>query len=100
MDSESKCKEVREIIEEVNKRTVNRPLTFAPLRNFGGSSDHVSFLRKGIPAFFFFSGEHGDLHRPTDDPDKIEYDKMQKIARLVYELTIEFANRDAKLCGR
>lgn len=37
-----------------------------------GSSDHVSFLSKKIPSLFFFSGLHGDYHRPTDTWEKID----------------------------
>jgi hypothetical protein len=29
---------------------------------------------KKIPAVFFFSGENADLHMPTDDAEKIDYD--------------------------
>ncbi len=36
---------------------------------FGGS-DHIPFLRKGIPILFFHSGLHKDYHTPDDDPEK------------------------------
>jgi len=96
--AEQKCSEMREIIEQVNARTVNWPLTFLKQNEIRGGSDHQQYWRKNIPAFFFFSGMHEDLHRPTDDPEKIEYDKMQKIAQLVYELTMELGNRPQKPC--
>jgi Zn-dependent M28 family amino/carboxypeptidase len=38
-----------------------------------GPSDHTSFYRKDIPVLFFFTGQHRDYHRPTDDADKINY---------------------------
>ncbi len=38
-----------------------------------GPSDHTSFYRKDIPVLFFFTGQHKDYHRPTDDADKINY---------------------------
>ena len=37
-----------------------------------GSSDHFSFTPKQIPVLFFFSGMHGDYHRPSDTWDKID----------------------------
>ncbi|MHC4605700.1 MAG: M20/M25/M40 family metallo-hydrolase [Planctomycetota bacterium] len=46
-----------------------------------GGSDHASFLRKKIPAIFAISGLHGDYHRVSDHVDKIEFDRMVKIAR-------------------
>ncbi|MFN5931633.1 MAG: M28 family peptidase, partial [Sphingobacteriales bacterium] len=38
-----------------------------------GPSDHTSFYRKDIPVLFFFTGIHGDYHKPSDDWDKINY---------------------------
>jgi hypothetical protein len=38
---------------------------------FGGS-DHTSFAAQQVPILFFFSGLHGDYHRPSDTWDKIE----------------------------
>jgi hypothetical protein len=37
-----------------------------------GSSDHTSFTAKQIPVLFFFSGLHGDYHKPSDTWDKID----------------------------
>ena len=82
------------MIASVNKSTINWPLVFKANTQFRGGSDHLSYDYKNIPAAFFFSGEHEDLHKPTDDPEKIEYDKMQKISQLVYEIVMELGNRD------
>ena len=49
-------------------------------------SDHFNYARKGIPIIFFFDGEHEDYHRPGDSADKIDYQKMEKVARTVYML--------------
>lgn len=89
-----------DIIEEVNTHTVNWPLTRKDVSAFGGASDHVSYHDKGIQAVFFFSGEHEDLHRPTDDAEKIEWDKFQKISQLVYEVATELANSDEPLLSK
>jgi hypothetical protein len=50
-------------------------------------SDQWSFLKKGIPAVFFFAGLHPDYHTPRDTADKINYTKLEKAARLVYQAT-------------
>jgi hypothetical protein len=55
-------------------------------------SDHFNYARKGIPIIFFFDGVHEDYHRPTDSPDKIDYQKMQTITRTVFILASEVAN--------
>ncbi|SKB93991.1 M20/M25/M40 family metallo-hydrolase [Dyadobacter psychrophilus] len=38
-----------------------------------GGSDHGSFYAKNIPVLFFHTGGHDDYHKPTDDPEKIDY---------------------------
>lgn len=37
-----------------------------------GGSDHMSFLRREIPALHLFSGLHSDYHAPSDDSDGFE----------------------------
>jgi hypothetical protein len=49
-----------------------------------GSSDHSSFIAKGVPALCFNSGIHRDLHQKGDDVEKIDFDKMEKSARLCF----------------
>jgi hypothetical protein len=60
-------------------------------------SDHYNFARKGVPIIFYFDGIHADYHRPTDTPDKIDYDLMVKRAQLVFYTAWEMANRDKML---
>jgi hypothetical protein len=60
-------------------------------------SDHYNFARKGVPIIFYFDGIHGDYHRPTDTPDKINYDLMVKRAQLVFYTAWEMANRNNML---
>lgn len=60
-------------------------------------SDHYNFAEKGIPAIFFFSGVHADYHQPTDTADKINYNKMETIGRLIFHDIWELANRPEKI---
>jgi len=60
-------------------------------------SDHYNFARKGVPIIFYFDGIHKDYHRPTDTPDKINYDIMEKRARLVFYTAWDMANRNEML---
>jgi Zn-dependent M28 family amino/carboxypeptidase len=60
-------------------------------------SDHYNFARKGVPIIFYFDGIHNDYHRPTDTPDKINYDIMEKRARFVFFTAWEMANRNDML---
>ena len=82
-------------INELNKGVTDFPLIFDNDDNLPGGSDHQSFISQGIPAFFFFSGIHEDLHQPGDDPEKIDYAKAESICRLAYLITTKLANMDA-----
>lgn len=57
-------------------------------------SDHYNFAKKGVPIIFFFDGIHKDYHKPTDTPDKINYDLHAKRTQLVFYLAWEAANRN------
>jgi hypothetical protein len=58
-----------------------------------GTSDHASFIAKGVPALFFNSGIHSDLHQIGDDNDKIDFDKMEKVSKMVFLLGYKVANQ-------
>lgn len=60
-------------------------------------SDHYNFAKNGVPVIFYFSGLHPDYHKPTDTPDKINYELMRKRALLVFYTAWEMANRTAML---
>ena len=59
-------------------------------------SDQWPFLQVGVPATFFHTGLHPDYHRFTDTPDRINYPKMEMIARLVYLTSWSLANDDGR----
>ncbi len=63
-----------------------------PREGFFFRSDHFNFARKGIPAVFFFNGVHEDYHQPSDEVDKIKFEKAARISRLVFEVTWALAN--------
>ncbi|MGB0788848.1 MAG: M20/M25/M40 family metallo-hydrolase [Marinirhabdus sp.] len=44
-----------------------------------GPSDHTSFYLSDIPVLFFFTGQHEDYHKPSDDAEKLNYEGMEKI---------------------
>lgn len=46
-------------------------------------SDHASFAKLGIPVMFLFADVHADYHKPGDDVEKIDADKIRRVVRLV-----------------
>jgi Zn-dependent M28 family amino/carboxypeptidase len=59
-------------------------------------SDHFNYARKGIPIIFYFDGVHEDYHKVTDHSDKIDYQKMEKVARTVLATGWALANAPAR----
>jgi peptidase M28-like protein len=93
--------ELGELTESVNKQYLNIRYDFryddpTDPNRFFFRSDHYNYARKGIPIVFFFDGEHQDYHRPSDSPDKIDYQKMEKLTRTIYMTLWEIANRPTR----
>jgi hypothetical protein len=57
-------------------------------------SDHWNFGKHSIPFIFFFTGTHDDYHGVDDEADKIEYDRMARITRLIFATAWQVANQD------
>jgi hypothetical protein len=51
-----------------------------------GPSDHSSFYKEKIPVLHFFTGEHSDYHKPTDDWEKINIDGVARVAELMQKM--------------
>jgi len=94
--------ELHEINEAANAKYVNMDLDYRfndekdPNRYYY-RSDHYNFAKKGIPVIFYFNGVHEDYHKSTDTVDKINFDLLQKTARLVFHTTWELANRPERI---
>jgi peptidase M28-like protein len=59
-------------------------------------SDQWPFLQSGVPALGFMTGLHPDYHTRYDRPEKINYAKLEKIARLIHQASWDIANADAR----
>jgi Zn-dependent M28 family amino/carboxypeptidase len=55
-------------------------------------SDQWPFIQHGVPGVWVFTGLHLDYHTPLDRPERINYVKMEKVARLVYLTSWDLAN--------
>jgi hypothetical protein len=94
--------ELHKINEDANNNFTNLTLDYTynadddPNRYYY-RSDHYNFAEKGIPAIFYFNGTHADYHRTSDTIDKINFEKMEKIARLVFYTSWELANREERI---
>jgi hypothetical protein len=59
-------------------------------------SDHYNYARRGVPIIFYFDGEHEDYHRPGDEIQKIDYQKMERVTRTIFLTGWEIAGLSAR----
>ena len=59
-------------------------------------SDHWNFGKHNVPFIFFFTGTHDDYHGVDDEPHKIEYPRMARIAKLIFATAWQVANQDER----
>jgi hypothetical protein len=62
-----------------------------PGENLVNRSDQAPFIPYGVPVLFLTSGLHSDYHRVSDEADRLDYEKMARLARLIFWIAWEFA---------
>jgi hypothetical protein len=97
VDGADTAKGLRALVPELVSRRPALPLTLAFGGDGYGPSDQTSFLAKGVPVLFLFTGAHPDYHRPSDTPDKIDPGGLASVARLALRLVREAADRPDRL---
>ena len=60
-------------------------------------SDHYMYARYGIPIIFFTTGGHADYHQVTDEPQYIDYNRMEQVGKLVYGIADRVGNLDHRV---
>jgi len=94
--------ELHKLSEEINKKYTNINLDYKyndendPNR-FYYRSDHYNFAKFNVPIIFYFNGTHVDYHKPTDTPDKINYELLENRAKLVFHTAWQVANRENRI---
>jgi hypothetical protein len=58
----------------------------------GGGSDHLPFYKKKIPVVYFLAGTHEDYHRPGDDWNKLNYEDMEKVTKVAFNVLTRIAD--------
>tara|TARA_R110000751_G_scaffold146601_2_gene250870 strand:+ start:118007 stop:119233 length:1227 start_codon:yes stop_codon:yes gene_type:complete len=57
-----------------------------------GPSDHTSFYNSDIPVLHFFTGQHEDYHKPSDDTERLHFNGMQIISNYIFEIITDLDN--------
>ncbi|MEP6991076.1 MAG: M28 family peptidase [bacterium] len=90
------------IVDSVNAREA---LPFAINREWDSAthpehiyerSDHFNYARKGVPIVFFTTGMHPEYHQPGDEPARIDYEKLARVARLMRDVGVAVGNGAAR----
>lgn len=84
---------LKAVVERAN-RSIGLELKFRydnNVSNLMRRSDHWPFLQRGVLGVWFHTGLHPDYHTVYDRPEKINYEKMEKAARLVYQTSWDLA---------
>ncbi|MDX1650869.1 MAG: M28 family peptidase [Brumimicrobium sp.] len=94
--------ELHDINEEANRKYVGIDLdytynSFDDPNRYYFRSDHYNFAKHGIPSIFYFSGVHEDYHKPSDTVDKINFEKVETVTRLVFFTAWELLNHQGGL---
>jgi hypothetical protein len=90
-------KELSQELIEINRRVkeatnVNLELTDGP--NF--PSDQLSFEAHLIPFIYYSTGLTEHYHKPSDEPQTIDYEHLARVVQLVFGTAWQVANQDAR----
>ena len=100
--SDKLSSELHKISEQANKTYIKLALDYTfndekdPNR-FYYRSDHYNFAKNKVPVIFYFNGVHEDYHEETDEVQKIDFVKMEKITKLVFYTAWQIANQTARI---
>ena len=95
-------KDLHDLSEQVNETYMKIGLDYTfndendPNR-FYYRSDHYNFAKNDIPVIFYFSGVHEDYHKATDTVEKIDFNKTERVAKLIFLTAWQIANQEATI---
>jgi len=98
LGADRRSTELYHISEKANAETAHLRLD----HSYQGSrkflrSDHYNFDRHGIPVIWYNTGEHPEYHQPTDDLEKIDFEKLERISKLILATGWRVLNLDHRL---
>jgi Zn-dependent M28 family amino/carboxypeptidase len=93
-----RCPDLKAAAERANKG-IGLELRFRYDNNVSNllrRSDHWPFIQLGVPAVWMLTGLHPDYHTIYDRPEKINYVKLEKIVRMVHQMSWDLAQQEAR----
>ncbi len=86
----------KKAIKKSNQKMGDQKFQLVLSESGTGPSDHTSFYNVGIPALHFFTGQHEQYHKPTDEIALIDFKGLQDIAQFILKIA-EMAGQKGKL---
>ena len=93
----STATELKPLLDSANTALDGGSLTVTGIGDGYGPSDQTSFYAKDIPVLHFFTDQHEDYHRATDDVEKINSGGEARVVTLALTIARELANRPSRL---
>jgi len=62
-----------------------------------GPSDQINFFSAGVPVLHFFTGTHGDYHKPSDTADKVNAGGAMQTGKICASIALATSQREAPL---
>lgn len=69
----------------------------AMTKDFLNRSDYYHFYKNGIPVLGVYTGLHEDYHKPSDELDKIDYNKMKRVSQYCFLVANKVANQKKRI---
>jgi Zn-dependent M28 family amino/carboxypeptidase len=93
----STAMELKALLDSANTALDGGSLKVSGIGDGYGPSDQSSFYAKDIPVLHFFTDQHEDYHRATDDVEKINAPGEARVVNLALTVARELANRPSRL---
>lgn len=95
INGKNRMNEFAQILNEINVDS----MLFVDSETLAGSSvyslsDHYHYDNLGLPSYILTTGLHTDYHKPTDTPEKLSYEGMGRLVKLIYNTVRYFADSD------
>jgi|JI10StandDraft_1071094.scaffolds.fasta_scaffold09551_5 hypothetical protein len=58
-----------------------------------GPSDHTSFYLVDLPVLHFFTGQHEDYHKPTDDVEKVNFKGLVSVVQFMQQVILKLDSK-------
>ncbi len=60
-------------------------------------SDHYNFAKNDVPVLFYSTGIHVDYHKPTDNYERINFTKLEKVTELAFLVGYKLATQKKRV---